>query len=235
MTTRGSAVLLLATWGCGGPLVDQSSEGEPFFTISGPVGVDVAIGGVRTRGAIAWAWVADSVLGGVATEVVFEPRVSHYALEVGAPPIPDLDAGSAAPGPFDDLPATDVLFGLPVLYEPTGPDPVELTVDPAELVAWALGDRPDPHGIATIDDPSLGRVEGLAEGHLLLAMAQDDGAQRLSEAPSWAPGSELCALDELLAGLTLYRDAQPGCGRWHSMGAPGAFTEFQGVGMVRAE
>lgn len=199
-----------------------------YFEISGPVEPSVPIGGERTRAAVAWAWLADGELGGVVTEAPFEPRVYQYALDVERPPDPT-DATSVGPSDLG-APGLVLLFGLPVLYEPPDDQPARLQVDPVELLAWAAGDRPDLAGVVEAVDPGV-VVAGATDEHLLVLMSTDDGATRLATAPQWVPGSGLCRLDAVLAGLTLYRSTGDGCSGWDPLAPAGTRTAFQGVPM----
>ncbi|MCA9491766.1 MAG: hypothetical protein KC621_17665, partial [Myxococcales bacterium] len=121
----------------------------------------------------------------------------------------------------------------PILAEPDGDGEIELSVDAGGLVDWVAGARPDPAGLVTVGGGTL--AAGTTEHVLVLLSADDPGVGRLATAPTWEPGTELCRLDGVVTGLTLYRSAGLGCFGWEPLAPAGSRTEFQGIPMGPAQ
>lgn len=222
---RLAPVSLALTVACQGAPRGPDDDGGPFVRIVGPVSPEVEATGERTRGAIAWAWVVDGQVGGAVQWVPFEPRVLAYALDVGVPPPAVVDG--PAPDGLTGLPA--LLWGVPILVEPSSDAPLVASVDPVGLIEWAAGHR-GREGLVALHPPDGGQVVATTPDYLLAAM-EATGDTRLSADPAWVQAGPWCAFDQVVAGLTLY-DAEPSaCGSWNPLASPGERTEFQGVAM----
>lgn len=229
MTPRLWPALLLA--GCGPGALGRDDAYGPAFRVSGPVSAGVAVTGDRTRGYVAWAWLVDGEMDGVAAEAPFEPLVFAYALDV--PPPPDPGAGTdPRPAPDLAIEGVSLLIGLPVLVEPDGDDDPEVEVSPEALWAWGAGEAATPAGAVTVRG---GRwAASPAEHALFLAAVPGEAGVRLAALDRWTSGGPLCRLDGAVLGLTPYRAVGTGCLGWEPLAAPGARTEFQGISVSPA-
>ncbi len=211
-----SLLLLLA--GCSEHVFDANYDGGSAFVLSGEVSPTVVIDPEDdVMGAILWAWSLDGATGVSIEPVPTEIRLFRYSLEVPPPPVP-LAASQGLPDAWPGLAELDLLVGVPVLLAaPPGAD-VTVSVRADGVFDW-VGDNTSLEA----------QLAAVAPGHLLVVYDADVTSSRLGEAPEW---SGHCALDDAVAGFTLYRRDALGCGGWSPLAEPGSRTEFQGVGMT---
>ena len=206
-----AAWLLAAACGCGPTPLRRGDDLGPAYRVSGPVDPAVALSGRRTRAAVAWAWMDDGAVDGLAVDVPFEPLVYRYAVEVPPPPDP---ADGQGPEPTDAPPGLTALVGLLFLTE--ADEGATLEVDAPGLLDWAAGARSDALGLLHVDG---GAAAAVTRDHLLLLAASPPDP------------ADPCWLDGVAGGLTLHRRVAVGCSGWEPLAAAGERTEFQGITM----
>lgn len=224
MRTEHAAPLVAAASVACAPVAGRGDDLGPAFRLVGAVGDDVAVSGTETRGYVAWAWLVDGQVDGVAVEVPFEPRVRAYALDVPPPPAADDGQGPAPSARGVD--GVALLAGLPVLVEPARGREPGVAVAPDRVWDWVLGETPGAEGAVEVDG---GAWAAWSPDHVLLLTAAPGEGARLATHPAWTEDGPLCRLDGAVLGLTPYRDRGAGCAGWEPLAAPGSRTEFQGI------
>jgi len=207
----------------------------PFFTLSGPVEVDVVDTSSRELGAVAWFWDTDQGCGTWVSEAAFKLHISGYVMEIEHPPSAEHlamsdRAGSLNTGAHEDV---NLLFGIPLLL--TAQDDSKGTLPKADkelFDAWLRGEEisldellPGPLPYATVP-------VGATWDYLLIHMTSAQEVQRLGDLEQGVAGPNANLLAEVLPGLTLYRRPRLTDQSWLPLAAPGSATEFQEIAML---
>lgn len=230
---RIALLILPLLVGCGGELVRVGSDDLVFFRISGVVEARPDALGAEPGGAVAWIWEESGRSHGFVQRVGLEPRVFRYILDVPRPPTQaDLPTPDAPGAPFVGVPGISVVVGLPILYAPAidDDDSTGLEVDASVVGDWLRGTLLDATILVRPTAQSDARLLSATIDHLLIGSTATPSVDQLAQHPDF--GATLsCGLDQVIAGLTLYRRPLLPCAPWEALATAGERTEFQGVAM----
>lgn len=224
---------LLLLLGCGGEFVRVGSDDLVFFRLSGTVEARPDALGAEPGGAVAWIWEESGQSYGFVQRVGLEPRVFRYLLDVPGPPTQaDLPVPGEPGAPFIGVPGISVVVGLPILYAPASDDhdSTGLEVDVSLVGDWLGGTLVDATLLIRPTGQSDARLLAATIDHLLIGSTASPPVAQLAQHPDFC-ATRSCGLDEVVAGLTLYRRSPSPCAPWEPLAAAGERTEFQGIGM----
>ncbi|MBX2798008.1 MAG: hypothetical protein KTR31_10075 [Myxococcales bacterium] len=192
--------------------------GPTFLRLRGAVDPELQIEGGDAEAAVVWVTAVQGELCVETSVPPFVPQLLTYELEVLGPPA--LAADLCVPRPPDFDPSTPVAFGVVLLVDPDPGASWDVGADPGRLLGWFADAQPSLTDTVSVTN---GKLVAAAERFALMV---DGSTGRAAFSDAY------CRFDELVSGLTLYRDRSLDCGGWQPAASAGRRTEFQGVDLV---